>query len=189
MYAFKNKGKWEFANLQSRFHGVGAFHTLTDEERAKHGFYPCVVINEQYDRLRENRTSEPLSWELNDNVVTATYQVTSKPLSQALEEKRSELKELREKEVAEPINNVQVGRIEARENIQGAIDRFDTLAPSGVIGWVMADNSIGMLTKAQLEQIADGYVIRKAQVFNKYGMLCLALNEAETIEDIIAIEW
>lgn len=128
------------------------------------------------------------TFEIFEDKVIGTVHPTNKPPLTA-EEKRVKFKLLRDKEIAEPINGVQVGRVEDRENIQGAIDRFDTLATDGAIGWIMADNSIKMLTKLQLIDIADGYAIRKAQVFNNYGMLCLTLNEAETVEDIIAIGW
>jgi len=161
---------------------------VTDAQRAKHGFYKCVVVNENYDPLRENRTSEPLSWELKDNVVTATYQVAPKPLSQVKEEKRSAFKALRDEEIAEPINGVQVGRLEDRENIEGAISRFETIAPDGV-NWIMVDNSVVVLTKQDLQNVADEYAIRKAQIFNKYGTLSSALDKAETIDEVLAVEW
>lgn len=33
----------------SRFNDVGAWHTLTDEERAMHGWYPCVVEDNEFN--------------------------------------------------------------------------------------------------------------------------------------------
>lgn len=189
MYAYKIDNQWTLGNLTSRFNNIGGFHLLSDEERATHGFYRCIVVNESYDRLRENRTEVPISWGLDEYIVTATYQIAPKPLSQAKEERRSIFKEKRDEEIALPINNVQVGRLEDRENITGSINRFDELSQDGVIGWIMADNSVSMLTNQNLQDVSNAYSIRKAQVFSKYGLLCAQLEQAQTIDDVLMIDW
>ena len=56
MYAYRENGKWVFpVNMRSRFNGVGAFHTLTDEQRAKHGWYVFDPTNYHYDPKTQNR--------------------------------------------------------------------------------------------------------------------------------------
>ncbi len=78
MYAIKENGKWKRTNMSSRFKGVGAFNLLTDEQRAEHGFFKCIVVNENYNAKTQNRSEEPTEWVLEDNIVTATYTITDK---------------------------------------------------------------------------------------------------------------
>ena len=56
MYAYRENGNWVYpVNMRSRFNGVGAFHTLTDEQRAKHGWYVFDPTNYDYDPKTQNR--------------------------------------------------------------------------------------------------------------------------------------
>ena len=56
MYAYRENGKWVYpVNMRSRFNGVGAFHTLTDEQRAKHGWYVFDPTNYHYDPKTQNQ--------------------------------------------------------------------------------------------------------------------------------------
>ena len=189
MYATKINGNWNLVNLVSRFKDVGGFHLLSDAERAKYGFYPCTVIGESYDPERENRTEVPISWELKNNHVTATYQVAPKPLSQAKEEKRESLKKERDSMIAEDINNFQMGRQQDRENIQGAIDKWEILTEGDSRHWIMADNSVKAVTKQELIDVSNAYAIRQNNVFGQYGILCTMLEMATDIEEVIAITW
>ena len=189
MYATKINGNWNLVNLVSRFKDVGGFHLLADAERAKYGFYPCTVIGESYDPERENRTEVPISWELKNNHVTATYQVAPKPLSQAKEEKRESLKKERDSMIAEDINNFQMGRQQARANIPGSIDKWDILIEGESRHWIMADNSVKAVTKQELIDVSNAYAIRQNNVFGQYGILCTMLEMATDIEEVIAITW
>ena len=76
MYAYLENNKWYRTNLSSNFKGIGAFHTLTDAERAVHSFYPCITVNEGYDVATQKRSELPEKWEFADGVVTATYGIT-----------------------------------------------------------------------------------------------------------------
>ena len=110
-------------------------------------------------------------------------------LRAAKEAKRQELKEQRESIIAAPINNVQVGTLEDRENIKGTIDNFSVLAPSGSINWVMVDNTIQSLSQSDLQAVIDTYIGRKAQTFNDYGVKLTELQNAATIEEVKVITW
>lgn len=37
-------------SMCTRFNDIGAWHTLSDEERAEHGWYPCDIIDEDKDQ-------------------------------------------------------------------------------------------------------------------------------------------
>jgi len=84
IYAYKDDGKWTIASLMPRFRGIGGWHTLTDAERAKHGWYPCVEVNGNYNPTTHVRSTP--SFVLSDNVVTANYTIWDKPESQIFNE-------------------------------------------------------------------------------------------------------
>lgn len=88
IYAYIGERGWVIASLMPRFKGIGGWHTLTDEERAKHGWYPCVEVNAQYDPVTQIRS--PAEFVLADNVVTATYTIWDKPDSQVYNEAADE---------------------------------------------------------------------------------------------------
>lgn len=104
------------------------------------------------------------------------------------EDKRQEFKQARDEAIAAPVNNVQVGRIEDRENVTGTISNWDALGLTTSINWVMADNTIQALSKADLEAVVVAYAQRKALLFSQYETAVNALNEASTIESILAVE-
>lgn len=93
IYAYKENGRWVIASLMPRFRGIGGWHTLTDEERAKHGWYPCVEVNAQYNPTTQIRS--PAEFVLKDNVVTATYTIWDKPESQVFMEAMTEARNQR----------------------------------------------------------------------------------------------
>jgi hypothetical protein len=80
IYAYRDAGRWTIASMMPRFNGIGGWHTLTDEERAKHGWYPCVEVNANYNPTTQIRS--PAQFVLKDDVVTASYTIWDKPDSQ-----------------------------------------------------------------------------------------------------------
>lgn len=99
VYAYKGERGWVIASLMSRFKGIGGWHTLTDEERAKHGWYPCVEVNAQYDPVTQIRS--PAEFVLADNVVTATYTVWDKLEEQVYAEVATKVRDERNQLIAE----------------------------------------------------------------------------------------
>lgn len=82
--------------MQSTFKGVGAWHTLTDEERAAHGWYPCEIINEGYDLLTQTRTDLPeLSFDESKKLITAKFTITDKLVATIKQEFQDKLSEIR----------------------------------------------------------------------------------------------
>ena len=63
------------------------------------------------------------------------------------------------------------------------------LGLGATINWIMFDNTVQALSKADLEAIYVGYGLRKAQCFNLYEQAIAALNSANTIEEIEAVEF
>jgi hypothetical protein len=91
--------------------------------------------------------------------------------------------------IAEDINNFQIGRQQDRENIQGAIDKWDILTEGESRNWIMADNSVKAVTKQELIDVSNAYAIRQNNVFGQYGILCTMLEMAADIDEVIAIVW
>lgn len=84
IYAYIGKDGWTIASLMPLFKGVGGWHTLTDAERATHGWYPCVEVNAQHDPVTQIRS--PAEFVLEEGIVTATYTIWDKPSSQVYSE-------------------------------------------------------------------------------------------------------
>jgi len=99
IYAYKDNGKWVIASLMPRFRGVGGWHTLTDAERAKHGWYPCVEVNANYNPTTQVRSTADFSFA--DNVVTAVYTIWDKPESQIYNEAADAVRSERDKLIAD----------------------------------------------------------------------------------------
>ncbi len=187
LYVVKKGNRFEgpYA-MRSRWNGVRAWHTLSDEKRAEYGWYRLEIEPNSYDALRHHRSSLT-GFDLVDGVVKAKYIITDKTLFEVKRDHRERLKESRDENLPTVINNVQVSRLEDRENIKGTLDSFEVLATDGKIKWVMADNSIAELTKEDLEEVTTQYATLKAQVFNWYSDKCTELENAENVDDVLAI--
>ncbi len=99
IYAYIGERGWTIASLRSRFNDIGGWHTLTDEERAKHGWYPCVEVNAQYNPVTQIRS--PAEFVLENNIVTATYTIWDKPESQIYNEAADEVRSKRNRLISE----------------------------------------------------------------------------------------
>lgn len=99
IYAYIGEGGWTIASLMPRFKGIGGWHTLTDEERAKHGWYPCIEVNSQYDSVTQIRS--PAEFVLENNIVTATYTIWDKPESQIYNEAADKVRSRRNRLISE----------------------------------------------------------------------------------------
>ena len=106
------------------------------------------------------------------------------------EQKRQYLKSERNERTISPVNNVQVARLEDRENINGSIDNWESLGLSenDKITWVLADNTLAELSKDDLIAIRTGYIQRKSLCFHHYEQAIVAISNAQTVEDILAVE-
>ena len=70
--------------MRSRFDNVGGWHLWTDEQRAKHRWYPCDVLNESYDPATQVREGPELKF--TGTRITCTYTVRPKTLYEAQQE-------------------------------------------------------------------------------------------------------
>ncbi len=80
--------------MRSAFRDIGAWHTLTDEERSVHGWYPCEVIGEGCDPRLQIRSDLP-NLEFDGEKIIATYAITEKGIEEIRGEQASRLGEIR----------------------------------------------------------------------------------------------
>lgn len=73
----------------TRFKEIGAWHTLSDEERAEHGWYPCTVNDSQKDQRLYLKLPGVATFV--DGHFEVTYDYTPKGLYQVMEERLENL--------------------------------------------------------------------------------------------------
>ena len=126
---------------------------------------------EQVERETENGTITEWQFEyINNDIAPRT---------------RDYLKMMRDIIIAAPIDGVQVGRLEDRENIKDAIRLWETLGDPPAIPWILADNTSRFMGKADLQTIESTYAMRQMQTFGQYQQLCEALETSDNPEDIV----
>lgn len=59
----------------------------------------------------------------------------------------------------------------------------------GTRNWILADNSIKTFTYAQLMNVLTEFIKRKAEIFEKFGVLSIKLEACKSVEEIEAIKW
>ena len=124
--------------MRSRFKHIGAWHLLTDAQRAEHKWYPCDVINEGYDATTQIRSTLPeLVFDKDTQRITATYTVTDKTLETVKREHKERITEAR---YEEEVSGVDVNgyEIETDRNSQTRITQAYALVqidPTRTIDW------------------------------------------------------
>ena len=158
----------------------------SDETLVANGYLPEVDMTQTYDSATHKVSG--IRFEVVGNEIHKITDIETIDINVFKEAKRRELKNLRDEAIDEQINDVQVARVEDRENINGSIELMEANSiPS--MNWVLIDNTVGTLTVSDLETIRDTYVLRKMQTFAKYGELLTVLNNATTVEEVEGIQW
>lgn len=108
--------------------------------------------------------------------------------------KRFELKRIREEKIAENIEvhnfvfQVREKDLENFYDVDFAIRRKEREL-TDTKHWVLADNTIHEFTYAQLLDVLSERAKRKENIFEKFGMLSMQLEQCETIEEVEKIRW
>ena len=115
-------------------------------------------------------------------------------LEELKKQKREELKAIRTSKLFENIivndNTFQV-RTEDLENFwevdymlkKGEVTETDTR------NWVLFNNTIKPFKYSQLMEVLTKFIKRKAEIFEKFGILSIKLEACKTVEEIEAIKW
>lgn len=109
-------------------------------------------------------------------------------------QKREELKQIRTSKLFENItvngDTFQV-RAEDLENFW-EVDymlKNKEVTETDTRNWILADNSIKTFTYAQLMNVLTEFIKRKAEIFEKFGVLSIKLENCKSVEEIEAIKW
>ncbi len=172
----------------SNFDGVGAWHTLTDEQRAEHGWYPCAMINESVNTFRQSRSELPeLSFD--GALITATYTVIEKALETVKAEVLASLAAYRfDFEVAGLSLGEGLAVRTDRESQSQLANAYVTLK-NGLIpdtDW-KATNGWQLVDLEQIEPIAKAVAAHSRACFRGERLVQAHIGDAETIEDLEAI--
>lgn len=108
--------------------------------------------------------------------------------------KREELKQIRTSKLFENItvnDNIFQVRTEDLENFwevdymlkKGEVTETDTR------NWVLFNNTIKPFKYSQLMEVLTKFIKRKAEIFEKFGILSIKLEACKTVEEIEAIKW
>ena len=122
---------------------IGAWHALTDDERAEYGWYPCEIINEGYDPLTQTRTDLPeLSFNESKKLITAKYTITNKLVDEIKDDFLEKLSSVRyQKEVGGVIHEgikqstERVKRLELTDKVNFMSTRTETTMWKSDSGW------------------------------------------------------
>lgn len=177
--------------MRSRYKGVGAWHLLTDEQRAEHGWYPCVVINEGYDATTQIRSTIPdLTFNPESQRITAVYTVKDKTIETVKGEHKDRVTEVRyETEISGIVVNDQL--VETDRTSQTRIAQAHALVsidPTTKIDWKVGNEWI-VLDASTITAMALAIGKHVQECFSKEMRLHKQIDEAETIDDVLKINW
>lgn len=108
--------------------------------------------------------------------------------------KREEFKNVRNQKLYENIT-VNGDTFQVRKDDLENFWEVDYMLKNGEVAetdtrnWILADNSIKTFTYAQLMIVLTEFIKRKAEVFEKFGVLSIKLENCKSVEEIGAIKW
>ena len=200
-YAYMIKGQWIApVSMCSKFNGIRGWHLLTDAERAKHGWYPCELINAEYNPLIESRTSTPINFEFDGQIVRAIYQKTTKDIQTVIAEKCRLVDEMRKERLyTNIVANFPAGEkvIQFRDEVDranlantasGAMTLIMAGTPDAILAYRTEDNETQMLRADQMLQIAMQALGQKQQVINTSWAHKDTLRAMTTVADVLAYD-
>lgn len=172
----------------SIFDGVGAWHTLTDEERAKHGWYPCSVLNESFNQRTQWRSDQPeLSFD--GESVLAIYTITDK----AAETIKSELlSSLASHRFDFEVNGLVLGdglSVKTDRESQAQLNSAYVTLKNGLIpdtDW-KGGNGWQLVNLVQIEPIAKAVAAHGRGCFRGERMIQAVITDAASIAELEAI--
>lgn len=181
----KNKKINNTLEFRSEFPNTSFPKVLTDEMMAEYGYLKINIV-EAIPTIYKKVVDGEI--EVINGVPTIIQSLEYKPFFQVKDDLLAKIKQQREDSIIEPINNVQVAKLEDRENIQGSIEYFNTLVQKGTtITWTMADNTEQDLSLEDLQGALDVYVTRKAQIFAEYQNKKQLIDNCTTVEELEAV--
>ena len=176
--------------MRSNFNGVGAWHTLTDEERAEQAnWYPCDMVNEGYDSARQIRSTEPVLT-FDGERIAATYTITDKPLETIRQESLETLADIRYAREIEGVTSAEgVEQWTDRANRALLTDKISFMSNNPGIkqtSW-KARNGFVQLDVEGLKELQELVGFHVDQTYKAENEVSDMIVAAETIEDLLSI--
>ena len=175
--------------MRSNFNGVGAWHTLTDEQRAVYGWYPCDMVNEGYDSRTQTRSALPeLSFD--GERIKAEYSITDKPLETIRQESLEVLADIRYAREIEGVTSAEgIQQWTDRANRALLTDKISFMSNNPGINktsWKARNGFVQMDVEGlkELQALVGFHVDQTYKAENAVSDMIVA---AETIEDLLSI--
>lgn len=177
--------------MRSRFKQVGAWHLLTDAQRAEHDWYPCDVINEGYDAETHSRSELPLlTFDKEAKRITAAYTILEKPLETVKREHKDRITVARyETEIGGILVDGQL--IDTARTTQTRISQAHSLVqldPTTTIDW-KSGAGWEVLDAATVTKLALTIVKHVQTCFSKEKELHDRIDACNTVDEVLAVNW
>lgn len=177
--------------MRSRFNGIGGWHELSDSDRAVHGWYPCEVINEGYDSVTQHRSLMPLiTFDSTESIFKVEYTVSEKSIETVKREHKERISNSR---YDEEVSGIYVDKefVNTDRNTQTRIAHVSSLSqidPDLLVDWKCGYGWV-VLGAEDIKKLALAIGKHVQTCFTKEMQLHKLIDEAETIDDVLKIEW
>lgn len=172
----------------SNFEGVGAWHTLTDDERAMYGWYPCDMVNEAYDPLTQSRSEAPVL-SFKNGRISAAYSIVEKTLQTIQSEMLQRLADYRFVCETQGLDLESGLRILTDRESQSQLCNAYTTVKTGLIpdtDW-KCRNGWQVVTLAEIEPIAKAMAAHVRACFRAEREVATEIGGAADIDQIVAL--
>lgn len=173
----------------SKYEGIGAWHTLTDEERAVYGWFPCDLVNESYDPRTQSR-SQSAELSFNNQRITATYSVVAKSLGTIHSELLQRLAEHRYGFETQGLELSTGLRILTDRESQGQLGNSYTMLKNGLVpdtDW-KGVNGWQVVQLAEIEPIAQAVAAHVRGCFRGERAVGVMIQATTQIKSAAAID-
>lgn len=171
----------------SNFNGIGAWHTLTDEQRAVHGWFPCLMVNEFFSVLKQVRSERP-EMSFDGQTITVFYAISEKSLATIKSELLAALAEHRFNFEVAGLSLGDGLRVQTDRESQAQLSNCFVDLKHGLIpdtDWKGSDWQLVDLE--QIEPIAKAVAAHRRGCFRGERLVQAVINDAETVADLEVI--
>lgn len=166
----------------------GELREMTREEKVVAGIEVVLEEGEIIKRKKIIKIEKPSRW----HTWAGTEWIVD--LEEVKARKREVLKEIRKEKIDSDLEvNGDFFQVRERDlqnfyNLKIAVD-LEPARMTMEVNWVLADNTIKEFSFTELMGVLGAYILRKQQLFTKFGELCARLETCNTIKEIDSIKW
>lgn len=115
-------------------------------------------------------------------------EITAYLLQKAKDAKIAEIRAIKETELYKPVSymsRIFISTERASGNIVGALQ----IISGDVFNWIDSDGNSIIMTRTEFEGLGTAILVQRSAVYSKEAEKYLEIKNAETVEEIEAIEW